>query len=134
MFDLDSGPVTLTLPDAGSRFMSLQLIDEDMYSPPTIYEPGKHTFTKEAIGTRYIVLGVRTLVDPNDPADVQKVHALQDAVRIEQPGGPGRFEVPNWDPVSQKKVRDALIVPRNNAELIPADDSDGAMKWTRFNA
>ena len=25
-------------------------------------------------------------------------------------GAPGKFELPKWDPVSQKKVRDALIV------------------------
>ena len=31
-------------------------------------------------------------------------------IKVEQPGGPGKFEVPNWDPVSQKKIRDALIV------------------------
>ena len=36
--------------------------------------------------------------------------ALQDAIKVEQQGGPGKFEMPNWDPVSQKKVRDALIV------------------------
>ena len=35
---------------------------------------------------------------------------LQDAVKVEQPGGPGKFEVPNWDQASQKKVRDALVV------------------------
>ena len=29
VFDLDAGPVTITLPDAGQRFMSLQVIDED---------------------------------------------------------------------------------------------------------
>ena len=31
-------------------------------------------------------------------------------IKVEQTGGPGKFEVPKWDPVSQKKVRDALIV------------------------
>jgi hypothetical protein len=41
-------------------------------------------------------------VDPNDPKDVAHVQALQDATKIEQPGGPGRFEVPNWDQASQK--------------------------------
>jgi hypothetical protein len=35
---------------------------------------------------------------------------LQDAVKVEQPGGPGKFEVPNWDAASHKKVRDALVV------------------------
>ena len=29
VFDLDAGPVTITLPDAGKRFMSLQVINED---------------------------------------------------------------------------------------------------------
>jgi hypothetical protein len=34
---------------------------------------------------------------------------LQDAIKVSQ-GKPGSFEVPNWDQVSQKKVRDALLV------------------------
>ena len=41
---------------------------------------------------------------------VKAVHALQDAIKVDQPNGPGKFEVPKWDPVSQKKVREALIV------------------------
>jgi hypothetical protein len=110
VFDLDAGPVTVTLPDAGKRFMSLQVIDEDQYTHAVIYAAGPHTFTRDQIGTRYVALPIRTLVDPSDPLDVQKVHALQDAVKVEQQGGPGKFEVPSWDPVSQKKVRDALLV------------------------
>ena len=109
VFDLDAGPVTVTLPDPCGRFMSLQMISQDEYSPPTQYAPGTYTFTREQAGTRYIILGVRTLVDPSDPADLTKVHALQDALKVDQKS-PGTFEVPNWDPVSQKKVRDALIV------------------------
>jgi hypothetical protein len=30
-------------------------------------------------------------------------------MKIEQPGGPGTFEVPKWDQASQKKVREALL-------------------------
>ena len=33
VFDLDAGPVTITLPDAGKRFMSMQVINEDHYVP-----------------------------------------------------------------------------------------------------
>jgi len=29
---------------------------------------------------------------------------------VEQPGGPGRVEAPNWDQASQKRIRDALLV------------------------
>ena len=64
VFDLDAGPVTITLPDAGKRFMSLQLIDEDEYTRPAIYDSAPHTFTKEQVGTRYLLAAVRTLVDP----------------------------------------------------------------------
>jgi hypothetical protein len=110
VFDLDAGPVTITMPDAGKRFMALQIIDEDQYVPDVYYGAGAHTLAREQIGTRYVAAGVRTLVDPNDAEDVQKAVALQDAIKVEQPGGPGKFEVPNWDQASQKKVRDALLV------------------------
>lgn len=36
-------------------------------------------------------------------------HALQDATKVSQGGGPGRFETPSWDPVSQKEVREPLL-------------------------
>ena len=110
VFDLDAGPVTITLPDAGKRFRSMIVIDEDQYTPAVIYDAGRYTYTKEKIGTRYLMLALRTLANPNDAQDLAQVHALQDATKIEQAGGPGRFEVPNWDPVSHKKVRDALLV------------------------
>lgn len=108
VFDLEAGPVTITLPDAGKRFMSLQVISEDMYSPPAIYKPGPHTFSRKELGTRYVLAAVRTLVDPSNPNDMEKAHALQDAIEIEQKS-PGMFELPKWDATSQSKVRSALI-------------------------
>lgn len=107
VFDLDAGPLTITLPDAGKRFMSLMLINEDHYVVAVWYGPGQHTVTKEEAGTRYLFVGVRTFVDPADAKDVKAVHALQDAIQVKQ-ASPGSFEVPTWDATSQKKVRDAL--------------------------
>jgi len=57
-----------------------------------------------------VAAAVRTLADPSDPKDLERAHALEDAISVEQPGGPGKFEVPNWDQISQKKVRDALLI------------------------
>jgi hypothetical protein len=108
VFDLDAGPATITLPDAGQRFMSLQAISQDHYAT-TIYGAGPHTLTRDAVGTRYVLVGIRTLVNPTDPDDVRKVHALQDAMTISQLSA-GKLETPQWDPASQKKVRDALLV------------------------
>jgi hypothetical protein len=109
-FDLDAGPVTISLPDAGSRFMTMIVIDEDHYVFTVVYGTGSHTLSREQIGTRYALVAIRILVDPNDPKDVAQVNTLQDAIKVTQLGGPGRFEVPNWDQASQKKVRDALVV------------------------
>ncbi|WP_409527644.1 DUF1254 domain-containing protein [Rhizobium sp. BK313] len=108
VFDLDAGPVTITLPDSGKRFMSMQAISQDMYSPPATYKPGPHTFTRNKIGTRYMLVGVRTLVDPSNPADMEAAHALQDELIVEQ-RSVGAFEVPKWDQASQSKIRKALI-------------------------
>lgn len=109
VFDLDAGPVTITLPNAGKRFMSLQVIDEDQYTYGVFYKPGSVTLTRKGVGTRYVLAAVRTLVDPANQTDVKEVHALQDAIGVSQKQ-PGKFEMPNWDQPSQKKVRDALLV------------------------
>jgi hypothetical protein len=109
VFDLDAGPVTITMPDAGKRFMSLFVIDEDEYVPFVSYSAGAHTLTKKQLGTRYILTAIRTFVDPNDPKDIDQAHALQDAAKVSQ-ATPGVFEAPKWDQASQKKVRDALLV------------------------
>ena len=108
IFDLDAGPVTITLPVAGGRFMSMQVITEDHYVPAVFYGQGQHTLTRDDIGTRYVMVIIRTLVDPNDEADLTAVHALQDAVAVQQ-DDTGGFDIPKWDPVSQKSVRDALL-------------------------
>ena len=64
MFDFDAGPVTVTLPDAGKRFMVMQVVNEDQYTPAVFYGAGRHTLTKERIGKRYGIVVVRMLVDP----------------------------------------------------------------------
>jgi len=110
VIDLDAGPATVTLPDAGNRFRSMQVINEDhMVVGGVVYRPGSYTYDRDKVVTRYAVIAVRTLVNPTDAADMKQVHALQDETGLSQKS-PGKFEVPNWDPASQKKVRDALLV------------------------
>jgi hypothetical protein len=108
VFDLDAGPATVTLPNPGKRFMSLQVINQDEYTPMVAYGKGSYTLTKEKIGTRDVITAIRTLVDPASPQDLAEVHKLQDAVTVSQKS-PGKLELPNWDLASQKKVRDALL-------------------------
>jgi len=107
VFDLDAGPVTITLPDSGKRFMSLQVVSQDHYTGDVVYAPGRFAYDRAKVGTRYMMAIVRTLVDAQDRADVQAAQRVQDAIRVEQ-AAKGRFEVPQWDAASQAKARQAL--------------------------
>jgi hypothetical protein len=108
VFDFDAGPVTVTLPDGGKRFLVMQVVNEDQYTPAVFYGAGSYTLTREGIGPRYGIVVVRMLVDPANRQEVQQVHALQDAIKASQQS-PGTFEIPNWDEASLKKVRAAVL-------------------------
>src|SRR6185436_8619312 len=71
VFDLEAAPVTVTLPDPGDRFMSMIVLDEEQYALETVYGPGEFTYTKDKVGTRYVLLGIRTFVNPKDPSDFE---------------------------------------------------------------
>jgi para-nitrobenzyl esterase len=107
VFDLDAARLTITLPDSGRRFMSMQVISQDHYTTEVVYAPGTFTYTKDKVGTRYVYVIIRILADPGNAQDVRAAHAVQDAITVEQ-ASIGRFEVPHWDETSQAKVRDAL--------------------------
>jgi hypothetical protein len=106
--DLDAGPVTITLPDADKRYMGMQVVNQDQYTPATYYGAGTYTLTREMIGARYAIAVVRFLVDFSNKEDVGQVHALQDAVKFRQERS-GIFEVPNWDETNLKKIKTALL-------------------------
>ena len=108
VFDLTS-PLTITLPDSKGRYMSLMVVSEDHDIYPGLYAPGSWTFTQEEIGTRYIMIVVRTFADPDDLEDMKIAHQLQDAIRVEQED-PGRLEVPNWNEKDILKLRKAANV------------------------
>jgi hypothetical protein len=105
--DLDAGPATITLPEAGKRFMGMQVVNQDQYTPVTYYGAGTHTLTRKMIGTRYAIVVVRFLIDFSNAEDVRQVHGLQDAIMFSQKS-PGTFEVPHWDEATLKRVQAAL--------------------------
>ena len=105
--DLDAGPATVTLPDAGGRFMSLLAVDQDHFAYGVFYAPAQFVFTRDQVGTRYLALFIRTFIDPDSPADLAAAHALQDRVTLSQ-ASPGKLELPAWDRASLEAVRAAL--------------------------
>jgi hypothetical protein len=108
VFDL-TNPLSVTLPETKGRFISMQVINQDEYTKAVYYKPGTYKFTKEKIGTRYVALIVRVLVNGEDVSDNKLISEIQDQLKATQTS-PGTFEVPNWDKASQDKLRDALNV------------------------
>jgi len=108
IFDL-TNPLTVTLPDTKGRFISMQVINEDEYTKSVEYNPGDYTLTRESVGTRYVCLIIRVLVNGNNEADNRLVTDIQNHVKAEQTS-PGTFEIPDWDQKSLDKLRDAINV------------------------
>jgi len=106
IFDLTS-PLTITKPDTGKRFQSMQIISQDHYIPLIAYDAGTYVLTQEQVGTRYAAVLFRTFMDPNDAADVKAAHAAQDAIRVTQ-AHTGKFEVPDLDQDQRAKLSAAL--------------------------
>jgi hypothetical protein len=108
VFDLTE-PVTISKPDSSGRFQSMMVINQDHSIFPVEHGFGEFTIKKENTGSRYAIILFRTFVDANDPADIKAANALQDRIAVRQKS-PGHFEIPEWDEVSLKKVRDATNV------------------------
>ncbi|WP_192498525.1 DUF1214 domain-containing protein [Halorussus halophilus] len=106
VFDLTE-PVTITLPDTGDRYLSMNVQNEDQYGKLCVYDPGEYTITRDLTGTRYAGVAIRIFVDPDDTDDVNQVRQLQDEIIVEQASA-GSFEIPNWDRQSHEQLTNAL--------------------------
>jgi hypothetical protein len=125
VFDLTT-PVTIVKPASQGRFQSMLVINQDHSMLPVEHGAGEFTFTKEKIGSRYMIVLFRTFVDANDPADIEIANALQDKIAVRQKT-PGCFEIPDWDEPSLNKVRDAINVlaaTRTSAKGMFGDKSE----------
>jgi hypothetical protein len=108
VYDLAAGPVTLSIPKVtDGRYLAVQVVTQDHFTPVVLHD-GTHTLTQDSVGTRYVALLVRTFMNPADPDDLDKAHALQDAIKVEQ-AAPGTWEVPAYDKTSLDGTRNALL-------------------------
>ncbi len=107
VFDLDAAPVSVTLPDTDGRFMSMQVLSQDHYTNEVVYAPGTYTYTKDKVGTRYVMLVIRTFANPQSASDINSANNLQKSIKVEQ-SNIGSFEIPKWEPKSQAQVRTSL--------------------------
>lgn len=104
-----STPAVLTKADVGDRYQSILVLNEEHFAQNVFYEPGEYTLTQEDMGSRYVAVIARTLVDAEDPEDLFLAHAAQDGLKVIQ-ADIGQLELPNWDQAALEEMRDALKV------------------------
>jgi hypothetical protein len=79
--DISQGAV-FSLPEAGERYLSAMVVNEDHYINRVFHGAGEYRLAVEEFDTPHVLLAVRTMVDPRDPEDLVAVAALQDQLSI----------------------------------------------------
>ncbi|MAT03800.1 MAG: carboxylesterase [Acidimicrobiaceae bacterium] len=105
--DISRG-ATVTIPDAGDRYVSVMVVDQDHFVHDVLHDPGAHELTRDQIGSSYVLVAARVLVDPNDPDDLAAVAAVQDGFDLTADSAIP-FELPDYDKASFDTTRQALL-------------------------
>lgn len=102
-----AGGATLTIPEHGSRYQSVMVVNEDHYVNRVYHDPGEHRLAIDGFDTRYVLLAARTLVDPQDEADIAAANAVQDGLRVV--AASAEPFVNDYDQASLTEIRKALL-------------------------
>jgi hypothetical protein len=105
--DISQG-ATLTLPDAGDRYLSVMVVNEDHYINRVFQGAGTYELTMAEFDTPYVNLSARTLVNAADPDDIKAVNALQDQFQITAASAKP-YTHPDYDQASYETTFNALL-------------------------
>jgi hypothetical protein len=105
--DISEG-ATVTVPDGGDRYLSVMVVNQDHYINRLFHDPGEYELTVAEFETRWVLVAVRVLVDPVDPADVAAVTAIQDQVELDAHSSKA-FEMPDYESSSFDATREAVL-------------------------
>lgn len=98
----------VTVPDAGDRYLSVMVIDQDHHVEEVLHHPGEHRFEPGSFATPYVAMAARTLMDPTDATDVAAANAVQHGLSLVA-GSAVPFELPDYDQASFTAVREAIL-------------------------
>lgn len=98
---------TLQIPDVGSRFLSIQIVDENHMTPFYLYGGGTYRFTADQFESDYVAVGIRTGTDASK-ADVALISSeLHPNYRITGAVNDDNMPRPDLDVLA--RVRAALV-------------------------
>jgi hypothetical protein len=105
--DISEG-ATVTVPDSGDRYLSVMVVNQDHYINRLFHDPGDYDLTVAEFDTPWVLVAVRVLVDPADPADVAAVTAIQDQLELHARSSKP-FEMPDYETASFDATREAVL-------------------------
>lgn len=103
-----TGDASVTIPEAGDRYVSVMVVDQDHYVDRVLHEPGEHALGTGDFATPWVTAVARVLVDPADAADVKAVNELQDGLAINA-GASTPFTMPDYDTASLDATRTSVL-------------------------
>lgn len=108
VLDVSQG-ATVTIPDAGGRYISVMFVNEDHYINRILHEAGSYQLSAAELGSDFVLVAARVLVDPQSDADIAAVAELQDAFAATSVRGK-EYVAADYDPSSLTASSDALKV------------------------
>ena len=103
-----SDGATLTVPDAGNRYMTVMVVNQDHYINRVFAEPGEYELTTDEFDTSYVLLAARVLVHASNPEDVAQANQIQDGfsltARASEP-----LELPDYEEDSFTALRASVL-------------------------
>jgi hypothetical protein len=105
--DISNG-ATVTLPDAGDRYMTLMVVNQDHFINDVFSGGGSYTLDQSKYETPYVLVWARFLVDATDAEDVAVVNELQDRMVIEA-GSAKPFVMPSYDEDQYRAMIAAIL-------------------------
>ena len=105
--DISEG-AAVTVPESGDRYLSVMVVNQDHYINRLFHDPGEYELTIAEFDTPWVLVAVRVLVDPVDPADIAAVTAIQDQIGLAA-NASNPFELPDYEPSSFDATRKAVL-------------------------
>ena len=98
----------MTLPDAGDRYLSAMVVNEQHYINEVLHGAGDHELRQEDHGSRFVAVAARVFLDPEDPPTWLRSTPSRDRFAITA-GSDGPYEHPEYDAAGLDATRDALL-------------------------
>ncbi|WP_299597286.1 DUF1254 domain-containing protein [uncultured Microbulbifer sp.] len=100
----------VTVPEGDGRYVSVHIMQHDHVTDNVYYGAGEYTIDPKTV-TNFLVVNIRTQVNPNDPSDIAKANAQQNQYKITFPDGytPKKYQVIDWNKAQLKALTDEYI-------------------------